>query len=507
MLFLFQELQIMQNFKINMLKQKLLQKAQHKLSPQQIKLLKLVQLSTLDFEQRVKQELEENPALEEEEPLSELEEYLEEKNGIDDSEGAEEDQNKIDISEIDEYLNDDEILDFSRYNIDNNTNYYNEDLLYISPIISGISFQDYLKSQLHTFRFLNEKDLLIADFILGNIDDNGYIRRKITSISDDILLILGISVKEEEIERIIKNYIQKLDPIGVGSRNLQECLLIQLKKEEKSKEIFFAKKIVIDYFDDFVKKHYQKLQKKLQVTKKYLRKVISKIEKLNPKPGRVYSENTKSLDQIIPDFTISIIDGKLELSLNQINTPELKVSSSYLKMLNFHKKFAKNDNTIMFIKQKIDSAKWFVDAIKQRQNTLMLTMTAIMNYQKEYFLTGDLYKIKPMILKNISQNIGLGISTVSRVANSKYVNTPYGTFLVKSFFSEKMINKDGEEISSIEIKKLLEESINKENKKNPLTDERLSKILEKKGYLVARRTVAKYRDQMHIPIARMRKIL
>ncbi len=507
MLFLFQELQIMQNFKINMLKQKLLQKAQHKLSPQQIKLLKLVQLSTLDFEQRVKQELEENPALEEEEPLSELEEYLEEKNGIDDSEGAEEDQNKIDISEIDEYLNDDEILDFSRYNIDNNTNYYNEDLLYISPIISGISFQDYLKSQLHTFRFLNEKDLLIADFILGNIDDNGYIRRKITSISDDILLILGISVKEEEIERIIKNYVQKLDPIGVGSRNLQECLLIQLKKEEKSKEIFFAKKIVIDYFDDFVKKHYQKLQKKLQVTKKYLRKVISKIEKLNPKPGRVYSENTKSLDQIIPDFTISIIDGKLELSLNQINTPELKVSSSYLKMLNFHKKFAKNDNTIMFIKQKIDSAKWFVDAIKQRQNTLMLTMTAIMNYQKEYFLTGDLYKIKPMILKNISQNIGLGISTVSRVANSKYVNTPYGTFLVKSFFSEKMINKDGEEISSIEIKKLLEESINKENKKNPLTDERLSKILEKKGYLVARRTVAKYRDQMHIPIARMRKIL
>ncbi|WP_185871008.1 RNA polymerase factor sigma-54 [Blattabacterium cuenoti] len=490
-----------------MLKQKLLQKAQHKLSPQQIKLLKLVQLSTLDFEQRVKQELEENPALEEEEPLSELEEYLEEKNGIDDSEGAEEDQNKIDISEIDEYLNDDEILDFSRYNIDNNTNYYNEDLLYISPIISGISFQDYLKSQLHTFRFLNEKDLLIADFILGNIDDNGYIRRKITSISDDILLILGISVKEEEIERIIKNYVQKLDPIGVGSRNLQECLLIQLKKEEKSKEIFFAKKIVIDYFDDFVKKHYQKLQKKLQVTKKYLRKVISKIEKLNPKPGRVYSENTKSLDQIIPDFTISIIDGKLELSLNQINTPELKVSSSYLKMLNFHKKFAKNDNTIMFIKQKIDSAKWFVDAIKQRQNTLMLTMTAIMNYQKEYFLTGDLYKIKPMILKNISQNIGLGISTVSRVANSKYVNTPYGTFLVKSFFSEKMINKDGEEISSIEIKKLLEESINKENKKNPLTDERLSKILEKKGYLVARRTVAKYRDQMHIPIARMRKIL
>ncbi|WP_185850296.1 RNA polymerase factor sigma-54 [Blattabacterium cuenoti] len=490
-----------------MLKQKLLQKAQHKLSPQQIKLLKLVQLSTLDFEQRVKQELEENPALEEEEPLSELEEYLEEKNGIDVSERAEEDQNKIDISEIDEYLNDDEILDFSRYNVDNNTNYYNEDLLYVSPIISGISFQDYLKSQLHTFRFLNEKDLLIADFILGNIDDNGYIRRKITSISDDIFLILGISVKEEEIDKIITNYIQKLDPIGVGSRNLQECLLIQLKKEEKSEEIFLAKKIVIDYFDDFIKKHYQKLQKKLQVTKKYLRKVISKIEKLNPKPGRVYSENTKSLDQIIPDFTISIIDGKLELSLNQINTPELKVSPSYLKMLNFHKNFAKNDNTIMFIKQKIDSAKWFVDAIKQRQNTLMLTMNAIMNYQKEYFLTGDPYKIKPMILKNISQNIGLGISTVSRVANSKYVNTPYGTFLVKSFFSEKMINKDGEEISSIEIKKLLEESIDKENKKNPLTDERLSKILEKKGYLVARRTVAKYRDQMHIPIARMRKIL
>lgn len=504
----------MQNFKINMLKQKLLQKAQHKLSPQQIKLLKLVQLSTLDFEQRVKQELEENPALEEKETLSELEESLEEKNEMDlpekVPEEAEEDQNNIDISsEMDEYLNDDEILDFNHYNVDNNTNYYNEDV-YISPIISGISFQDYLKSQLHTFRFLNEKDLLIADFILGNIDDNGYIRRKITSISDDILLILGISVKEKEIENIITNYIQKLDPIGVGSRNLQECLLIQLKRGKESKEILLAKKIVRDYFDDFVKKHYQTLQNKLQITKKYLRKIISKIEKLNPKPGRIYSENTKNLYQIIPDFTISIIDGKLELSLNQINTPELKVSSSYLKMLNFHKNFAKNDNTIntiMFIKQKIDSAKWFVDAIKQRQNTLMLTMNAIMNYQKEYFLTGDPYKIKPMILKNISKNIGFGISTVSRVANSKYVNTPYGTFLIKSFFSEKMINKEGEEISSIEIKKLLGESIDRENKKNPLTDEKLSKILEKKGYLVARRTVAKYRDQMHIPIARMRKIL
>ncbi|AWU44146.1 RNA polymerase factor sigma-54 [Blattabacterium punctulatus] len=496
-----------------MLKQKLLQKGKQKLSPQQIKLMKLVQLSTLDFEQRVKQELEENPALEMEDDLLNSININEEEENLDISENMmdlSEDQNpSIDSDEIniDEYLSDDEILDFKN-NIPNQ-NYSEKKYI---PIISGISFQEYLKNQLHTFRFLNNKDLLISDFIIGNIDEDGYIRRPIPSIVDDIFLILGISVTEEKIEKLLSNYIQKLDPIGIGARNLQECILIQLENKKKSTEIFLAKNIIQNNFEFFTKKHYQKLQNKLGITKKNLRKAIYQIEKLNPKPGKIYSENTKNLNHLIPDFTICIVEGNLELSLNHRNTPELKISSIYLDMLKSYKYSKKNikkndNNTIFFIKQKIDSAKWFVESIKQRQNTLMLTMNAIMDYQKEYFFTGDPYKIKPMILKNISQKIGVGISTVSRVANSKYVNTPYGTFLIKSFFSEKMINKEGKEISSIEIKKLLVESIEKENKKNPLTDEKLSKILKKKGYIVARRTIAKYRNQMKISVSRMRKIL
>ncbi|WP_341651386.1 RNA polymerase factor sigma-54 [Blattabacterium cuenoti] len=487
-----------------MLKQQLLQKGLHKLSPQQIKLMKLVQLSTLDFEQRVQQELEENPALEEEN-CSDLEEYsdiLEEENKID----ITEDQNPSLDNIIDEYFSDDEIEDFQ---INNQKNYSVKKHI---SIISGISFQEYLKNQLHTFR-LNEKDLLIADFILGNIDDDGYIRRKITSITDDIFLILGKSVSTEKVEKLLVNYIQKLDPTGVGSRNLQECLLIQLEKKKINQEVLLSKKIIRDHFESFIKKHYQKLQKKLGITKKSLRKIIDKIRKLNPKPGKIYSDNTKNLNHIIPDFNISVSDEKLELTLNQRNIPELKISSLYLDMLKSYqsdqseKNIKDNEGTIVFLKKKINSAKWFVDAIKQRQNTLMLTMNAIMDYQKEYFLTGDPVKIKPMILKNISKKIGVGISTVSRVANSKYVNTPYGTFLIKSFFSEKMMNQEGKEISSIEIKKLLKESIDKENKIKPLTDEKLSKILRRKGYLVARRTIAKYRDQMHLPVARMRKNL
>ncbi|BBA17428.1 RNA polymerase factor sigma-54 [Blattabacterium cuenoti] len=485
-----------------MLKQQLSQKSQHKLSPQQIRLMKLVQLSTLDFEQKVQQELEENPALEEEN-CSDLEEYSEvlEENKTDITEDK---TQSSDIYDIDnEYFSDDEIEDFQ---INNPKNYSSKKYI---PIISEISFQEYLKNQLHTF-FLNKKDLLIADFILGNIDDDGYIRRKILSIADDIFLILGKTVSPEKIEKLLVNYIQKLDPIGVGSRNLQECLLIQLNKKKINKEVFLSKKIIRDYFDSFVKKHYKKLQKKLGITKKNLRKVLDQIKKLNPKPGKIYSDNTKNLNHIIPDFDIYVSDEKLELTLNQKNIPEIKISSLYLDMLKSYqseKNVKKNEETIVFLKKKIDSAKWFVDAIKQRQNTLMLTMNAIMDYQKEYFLTGDPVKIKPMILKNISQKIGVGISTVSRVANSKYVNTPYGTFLIKSFFSEKMINQKGKEISSIEIKKLLKESIDKENKKKPFTDEKLSKILKKKGYLIARRTIAKYRNQMHFPVARMRKNL
>ncbi|WP_185877820.1 RNA polymerase factor sigma-54 [Blattabacterium cuenoti] len=497
-----------------MLKQQLYQKGQHKLSPKQIKLMKLVQLSILDFEQKVRQELDNNPALEEE-SSSFREDPFEDKNNTEslNEKDSNLDNNNIEkeseISDIDEYmtyLSDDELEEFKLINHQNfkkNNNY--------TPIIaSKYSFQEYLKNQLHTFR-LNSNDLLIADFILGNIDDDGYLRRKSELLSNDIFIVLGKSVSTEKIEQLIVKYIQKLDPIGIGSRNLQECLLIQLNMNKNFSIEYnsIAKEIIKNNFESFIKKHYKKLQKKLRIDSSKLKNVFYLIKKLNPKPGKMYSENNKILDYIIPDFTISIVDERLELTLHHRNAPELRVSNVYLNML---KKYTNNNKkndkkTVIFIKNKINSAKWFVDAVKQRQNTLMLTMNAIMNYQKEYFITGDPIKIKPMILKNISKKTGLGISTVSRVANSKYVNTPYGTFLIKNFFSEKMKNKYGKYISSIEIKNFLGEFIFNENKKNPLTDEKLSKILKKNGYIIARRTIAKYRNQMKIPVARMRKTI
>ncbi|WP_185868439.1 RNA polymerase factor sigma-54 [Blattabacterium cuenoti] len=492
-----------------MLKQQLIQKGQHKLSPQQIKLMKLIQLSTLDFEKKVRQELEENPALELE---SSYEEEINNENYDLISNEENNTTNNNNHDDIDDYynLNDDDngIEDFheKQKNVYENINRNN------IPIVSNISFHDFLKHQLHTFRSLNNEDLFIADFILGNIDNNGYIRRKIKYISDDIFLRYGKLIKEEKIEQLLVKYIQKLDPIGVGSRNLQECLFIQLEGKKIKKSTLLAKEIIKNYFEFFTKKNYKKLQNKLKISKKELKDAIYQIKKLNPKPGKIYSENYKNITHIIPDFTICIVNEKLELSLNHRNIPEIKISSIYLDMLksykkSYSKKRGNNENTFLFIKNKVNSAKWFVDAIKKRQNTLLITMNAIMEYQKEYFLTGDKTKIKPMILKNISQKIGIGISTVSRVANSKYVNTPYGTFLIKSFFSEKMKNKKGEEISSIKIKKILRDSISKENKKNPLTDEKLSQILKKKGYIIARRTITKYREQMNIPVSRMRKIL
>ncbi len=464
--------------------------------------MKLVQLSTLDFEKTIQQELEENPALDlEESSYEECTDILE--NDI-----LNIDNPSINSTRKNEYINNNQIENFTG-NKNNNKKNLSTDYVY-NAITYKTSFQDYLKNQLHTFRFLNQDDLLIADFILGNIDGNGYIRRKIKSIADDIFLILGISVTKEKLEQLIEKYIHKLEPIGVGSRDLKECLLIQLSKKKINQEICLAKKIIQNYFELFIRKHYRKLIQKLKIKKNKLRKAIFQIKKLNPKPGKIFSDGFKNSDQFIPDFTIHIVDEKLELSLHYKNNPELKISPIYFNMLKYYKsskKIQEKQNTISFIKKKIDSARWIVDAIKQRTNTLILTMKAIMEYQKEYFLTGDLSQIKPMILKNISHKIGIGISTVSRVANSKYVSTPYGTFLIKSFFSEKMKNKEGEEISSIEIKKILWESISNENKKTPFTDEKLSELLKKKGYLIARRTIAKYRDQMKIPVARMRKIL
>src|SRR5690554_594006 len=486
-----------------MLKQELNLKLQQKLSPQQIQLMKLVQLPTIAFEQRIKQELEENPA-------------LEEGNNHDDDEFTANDEweddryekeNTIDTSEIniDEYLSDDEIPNYKTYT----SNYSQDDEERTIPYAQGMSFLDHLESQLSMYR-LDEEDYQIANFIIGNMDDDGYIRRDLQSIVDDMTFTQNIYTTKEEVERLLVNYIQKLDPIGVGARNLQECLKIQLEnKQIESKSIELALDIVTNSFESFTKKHYKRLMMKHDISEDELRNAISEIEKLNPKPGKSFSGNTKAIEHITPDFTIKIVEGELELSLNGRNVPELRISNNYVDMLDTYKKTEnktkEQKRAVLFVKQKLDAAKWFIDAIEQRRNTLMYTMNAIMKFQKEYFLTGDETKIKPMILKDIAEEIDMDISTVSRVANSKYVNTPYGTFLIKDLFSESLTNEEGEEVSTREIKRILMDIIDEEDKRKPYTDEKLMNLLKEKGYPIARRTIAKYREQLNIPVARLRK--
>lgn len=486
-----------------MLKQELNLKLQQKLSPQQIQLMKLVQLPTIAFEQRIKQELEENPA-------------LEEGNNHDDDEFTAndeweddryEEENTIDTSEIniDEYLSDDEIPNYKTYT----SNYSQDDEERTIPYAQGMSFLDHLESQLSMFR-LDEEDYQIANFIIGNMDDDGYIRRDLQSIVDDMAFTQNIYTTKEEVERLLVNYIQKLDPIGVGARNLQECLKIQLEnKQVESESIELALDIITNSFESFTKKHYKRMMMKHDISEDELRNAISEIEKLNPKPGKSFSGNTKAIEHITPDFTIRIVDGELELSLNGRNVPELRVSNNYADMLDTYKKTEnktkEQKRAVLFVKQKLDAAKWFIDAIEQRRNTLMHTMSAIMKFQREYFLTGDETKIKPMILKDIAEEIDMDISTVSRVANSKYVNTPYGTFLIKDLFSESLTNEEGEEVSTREIKRILMDIIDEEDKRKPYTDEKLMNLLKEKGYPIARRTIAKYREQLNIPVARLRK--
>lgn len=486
-----------------MLKQELYLKLQQKLSPQQIQLMKLVQLPTIAFEQRVKQELEENPALDEGNEFGD-EEFSAE---TDSWENDEFEDNTIDTSDIniDEYLSDDEIPNYKTYT----NNYSDDDEDRSIPYAQGISFIDFLESQLRTFR-LDEEEYQIAEFIIGNIDDDGYIRRDLQAIVDDLAFTQNIYTDKAEVEQLLKNYIQKLDPIGVGARDLQECLLIQLGNKTPQTEITaLAIDLISKSFESFTKKHYTRLMQKHNVTEEQLKEAVSEIEKLNPKPGKSFSGNTKEVEQITPDFTIKIIDGELELSLNGRNVPELRISNSYAEMLdtykNTEKKSTEQKEAVLFVKQKLDAAKWFIDAITQRRNTLLITMRAIMEFQEEYFLTGDETKIKPMILKDIADLIGMDISTVSRVANSKYVTTPYGTFLIKDLFSESLTNEEGEEVSTREIKRILQDVIGEEDKKKPLTDEKLTEILKERGYPIARRTIAKYREQLNIPVARLRK--
>jgi RNA polymerase sigma-54 factor len=482
-----------------MLKQHLHFKLSQKLSPQQIQLMKLVQLPTQAFEERIKQELEENLALErgKENATEDFEDGYSNEEFDDNTQINTEDIN------VDDYLSDDEIPDYRLH-----ANNYSSDQDDKSiPYASGSSFTQQLTDQLNTYR-LEEQEYLIAKFLIGSIDDSGYMRRPLLDLTDDLAFTQNIYTDVETIEKVLK-VVQQLDPAGVGARDLQECLLIQLQRKAQTPQTELASLIVEKTFEKFTKKHYLKLQKKFNITENQLKDAIQEIERLNPKPGSSFSNNLRSVEHVVPDFTIKIIDGELSLTLNARNAPELHISKSYSEMLLGYKaskeKSKAQKEAVQFIKQKLDAAKWFIDAIRQRQQTLYVTMSAIMQYQKAYFLSGDEEQLRPMILKDIADEIEMDISTVSRVANSKYVNTPYGTKLIKEFFSESMTNDQGEEVSTREIKSILKTVIVEEDKKKPLTDEKLAKILKEKGYPIARRTVAKYREQLEFPVARLRK--
>lgn len=485
-----------------MLKHSLQFKLSQKLSPQQIQLMKLIQLPTQAFEQRLQEELVENPALEEssKEDNYDLDDFGSDTDDYDDYDSEHIDTGDINI---DEYLSNDETPDY-KYQTNN---YSDDDDDKTLPFAAPVSFHQDLINQLNTF-ILTDEERDIAEFLVGSIDDMGYIRRSIQDIVDDLAFTQGIYTNEPAVERIL-HLVQELEPAGVGARDLQECLLLQLKHKTPSDSIALAINVIEQQFDAFTKKHYDKLLQKFDVSQQQLRKAIDEIEKLNPKPGGSFDGNQKTIEHIVSDFTIRIIDGELELSLNGRNAPELHVSKDYQEMLQSYKdtseKSSSQKDAVQFIKQKLDSAKWFIDAIKQRQETLYVTMNAIMHYQKEYFLEGEETKLRPMILKDIADMVGLDISTVSRVANSKYVDTPYGTKLIKEFFSEAMTNDQGEEVSTIEIKNILQQVISEEDKRKPLPDDQLAEILKEKGYPIARRTIAKYREQLDIPVARLRK--
>ena len=481
-----------------MLKQFLNFKLSQKLSPQQIQLMKLIQLPTQAFEQRISQEMNENPA---------LEKGKEEANEFDQDINDDYQENIDEAPEIniDEYLSDDQTPSYKL----NANNYSADDQQTHMPYAAGQSFTQHLMQQLNTYR-LEESEKEIAKFLVGSVDESGYIRREIADIVDDLAFTQNVYTEEAAVESVLKK-VQELDPAGVGARDLQECLLLQLKRKEQNQKVVLAYSILDETFDQFSKKHYKKLLQKFSISEDQLKEAIAEIESLNPKPGGAISSSTRMVAHVVPDFAITIVEGSLELTLNGRNAPELHVSRDYSNMLKGYKdskdKSKSQKEAVLFIKQKLDAAKWFIDAIKQRQQTLFVTMNAIMHRQEAYFLSGDQRKLKPMILKDIADTIGMDISTVSRVANSKYVDTPYGTKLIKEFFSESMKNDQGEDVSTKEIKKILEITISEEDKRKPLTDDKLAQILKEKGYPIARRTVAKYREQLELPVARLRKEL
>ena len=479
------------------LKQHLAQKLEQRLSPQQIQLMKLLQVPTMELEQRIKQEIEENPALEEgmdtvEDDFANEEDYTEELDASTD----------FDLSE---YMDDDSPDYKTQVN-----NRSNDDEEYFVPLSGEQSFQEKLIEQLHLLD-LDDTQFSIADVIIGNLDESGYLNRTVYALVDDLAFSANIYVTEEQVEEVL-SLVQELDPAGVGARDLRECLLLQLKRTQSGDITrYTAKKILEDHFEEFIKKHYDKIQLKLEIEDQDLKEAIDEILKLNPKPGGSMKESAKPMQQITPDFTVIEFEGRLELSIHGRNAPDLKVSREYENMLRGYSEGAKTSKSdkeaVSFVKQKLENAKWFIDAIKQRQNTLFVSMTAIMNYQRAFFLTGDETNLRPMILKDIAELVGLDISTISRVANSKYVQTNYGIYSLKYFFSESMSKDTGEEVSTREVKKILSEAIQGEEKNKPLTDDKLTLILQEKGYNIARRTVAKYREQLNYPVARLRKEL
>ncbi|MBN2813155.1 MAG: RNA polymerase factor sigma-54 [Bacteroidales bacterium] len=486
-----------------MLKQRLQQKLLQKLSPQQIQMIKLLEIPTMQLEQRIKAEIEENPALEE----GAIEEELRTEPLEEDVSTDPRDKDKDEFT-LEDYIQDDETPSYKL----NAQNYSKDDKREEIPFSVGLSFHDYLEDQLG-LRSLDERQRMLALYLLGNIDDDGYLRRRLENIVDDIAFALSIKTDEPELIGILR-IIQEFDPPGVGARNLQECLILQLEaKEHNTPSVMLAHRILKEFFDEFTRKHYDKIINRLNIEDQQLKEALDEILKLNPKPGSAYADpQNKGFGHIIPDFILENNEGDLELSLNAKNVPELRVSKTYNDMLqSYHQ--SRNNQTkgqkeaLTFVKQKLDSARWFIDAIKQRQNTLLVTMNAIVNYQQEYFLSGDETKLRPMILKDIADITGLDVSTISRVANSKYVQTNFGIMSLKYFFSEGMQTESGEEVSTREIKKILQDCIDSEEKRHPVTDDRLAEILQEKGYHIARRTVAKYREQLNIPVARMRKEL
>jgi RNA polymerase sigma-54 factor len=487
-----------------MLKQSFNLKLQQKLSPQQIQLMKMLQIPTMELEQRIKEEMEINPALEEGgDEVQEEEKQTVEDEDLDDDKDSKDGEEEFDFSD---YIDDDDIPEYKLYT----SNHSSDDEERDSPLGAGNSFQELLISQLG-LQEVTEKEQMLSEYLIGNLDEAGYLRRELPAIVNDLAFSANISTTVEELEHVLK-IIQELDPAGVGARDLKECLLLQIERLEiHDEDVQLAEVIISKYFDEFTKKHYEKISKKLELEDDELKPAIDIILHLNPKPGNSMMESSRTIQAITPDFNLVVENDELKLSLNGRNAPELRISREYKEMLHHYSKAktkeSKDKEALMFVKQKIDSAKWFIDAILQRNQTLIFCMQAIVDYQKEFFLSGDETKLKPMILKDIADLVHMDISTISRVANSKYIQTPYGTYLLKYFFSESLSTDEGEEVSSREVKKILKDAIEAEEKRKPLTDEKLAKLLNSKGYNIARRTIAKYREQLGMPVARLRKEL